>query len=505
MIPVLFDASETSFTTYGKGKLADVISCVIHETLSGEYELEMKYPVTGPLFSDLVEGGVILADNRAYSRSVNDRLSGNPKTQQLFDIYKIGEEIDGVVTVYARHVAYRIARSGLLMPMSDQVDDFSGWVEWAFENASPPITDFSLSSLIRNYHPNAVYHIDPTLSYAGSTHFLDNPPIATTPLALMLGNGMLRDACEVGLIFSQFTVFAYDRKGGDYGASIHYGRNMTDYSREIDSTGTFNAVVPYWEKDGVRVTVTGGYVQPTTPITPIVAAPLDLTGSFETEPTEARLINAAIAYLDENEPWVNLDTIDVDMAIERIENVVKIELGDTVRVVFDAFGIDVNMRVVEYWYDVLSEAYQKLRIGTQQTEFVTVTGDTVSSSGSSSGGSPAPTGNMTALWTNSDTTSSFSAQDVTLSESIEDFDFILVGYVFSTSNQNYSSMMVPASTLWPGGRSCDLRVNSGSYNRTGARTFYASDATTVHFNAASYNTNTANGYVIPEHIIGVKL
>lgn len=314
---------------------------------------------------------------------------------------------------------------------------------------------------------------------------------------------MLRDKCGVGVICSQFDIFIYSRRGGDYGASVRFGANMTNFNRDIDSTGKYNAVVPFWENEGVLVT--GGLVQPSTPITPVSAVPLDLSNEFDEEPTAAQLETKAGDFLAENEPWNLIDTVEVDMATYNADTYQIIELGDDVRVYFDAFGINIKMRVIEYWYDVLGEEYQRLVIGTAQTEFVAVTGDTVSSSGSSSGGSPAPTGNMTALWTNSDTTSSFSAQDVTLSESIEDFDFILVGYVFSTSNQNYSSMMVPASTLWPGGRSCDLRVNSGSYNRTGARTFYASDATTVHFNAASYNTNTANGYVIPEHIIGVKL
>ena len=61
MIPILYDKSETTFSTMGIGALADAISCTVTEERNGIFELSMTYPVGGPLFSDLVYDNIILA------------------------------------------------------------------------------------------------------------------------------------------------------------------------------------------------------------------------------------------------------------------------------------------------------------------------------------------------------------------------------------------------------------------------------------------------------------
>ena len=47
MIPILFRADATDFSTYGIGALADTISCSVSEERNGAYELELTYPITG--------------------------------------------------------------------------------------------------------------------------------------------------------------------------------------------------------------------------------------------------------------------------------------------------------------------------------------------------------------------------------------------------------------------------------------------------------------------------
>ena len=44
---ILYEYTETAFTNNGLGCLNDATSCVVSETLNGEYELEMEYPVNG--------------------------------------------------------------------------------------------------------------------------------------------------------------------------------------------------------------------------------------------------------------------------------------------------------------------------------------------------------------------------------------------------------------------------------------------------------------------------
>ena len=45
MIPILYPAVETEFTSFGIGTLPDAISCIVVEERNGECELTMAYPL----------------------------------------------------------------------------------------------------------------------------------------------------------------------------------------------------------------------------------------------------------------------------------------------------------------------------------------------------------------------------------------------------------------------------------------------------------------------------
>ena len=55
MIPILFESTETLFSTNGIGRLADAISCVVTEERNGMYELEMDYPQSGIHYDDTAD------------------------------------------------------------------------------------------------------------------------------------------------------------------------------------------------------------------------------------------------------------------------------------------------------------------------------------------------------------------------------------------------------------------------------------------------------------------
>ena len=97
MIPILYYANETSFTSLGIGALADSTSCQVTEERNGPYELVLKYPVKGFLYNELKKDRIIKA-------KPND--TSNP---QAFRIYRITVTINGSVTVYAQHISYDFA------------------------------------------------------------------------------------------------------------------------------------------------------------------------------------------------------------------------------------------------------------------------------------------------------------------------------------------------------------------------------------------------------------
>ena len=72
MIPVLYPANSTSFTTFGLGTLTDTISCEVTEERNGVFECILKYPITGQHYKLIAKERLIKAkpndtENRRHS------------------------------------------------------------------------------------------------------------------------------------------------------------------------------------------------------------------------------------------------------------------------------------------------------------------------------------------------------------------------------------------------------------------------------------------------------
>ena len=87
---------------------------------------------------------------------------------------------------------------------------------------------------------------------------------------------------------------------------------------------------------------------------------LDLTSEFEETPDEEKLETKAKEYIEKNKigqykydtrvSFVDLSSTTEGATYEKMES---IELGDTVNVVYENLGIDINLRVVSTTYNVL--------------------------------------------------------------------------------------------------------------------------------------------------------
>lgn len=116
----------------------------------------------------------------------------------------------------------------------------------------------------------------------------------------------------------------------------------------------------------------------------------------------------------------------------------------------------------------------------------------------------------TTLWTNSSPTSNFSAQEVTLSDSISNYDYIEIVWRVSTSNSTEGAVMMPVSTFIDSGTSYDkpklsicVAATSALYAR---RVQYTSDTSvyiTICYKVGS--SGTSGAYAIPLYIKGVKI
>lgn len=355
MIPILFDKTATVFTSNGVGRLVDCISCKVTEERNGIYELEMQYPVTGKWFSNLFDMGIIGV------------IHDDAHDIQPFDIYKITAPLNGVVTVFAHHISYRL----------------NNYIVYPFTAASASAAVAAIATNCVNATLPFTFSTDKSVS---SAFTLDAPKSIRS--LLMGEQGSLLDVYgKADYKFDKFAVSMLVNRGSATGVTVRYGKNMTGVERVRDKSGVFSCAIPFWTNGEtvVKTDVSDPIVYPTTPVTPYVPALLDLSQDFESEPTEQQLRDAAQAYLDSEQPWLGSDTIKVDFVAmwqtpeyESVAEIQRVSLCDTVSIYNTELGIiSENGKIVKVVFNVLSEMYDSIEIGTISKKFVAITGESI--------------------------------------------------------------------------------------------------------------------------------
>jgi len=344
MIPILYDSAETQFTSNGLGRLKDTISCIVTEERNGVYELEFDYPISGDKYELIKEGRIV---------AVTHDETGDI---QPFIIYKRTAKIDGIVTFNAYHLSYKLS--------SIVVSPFT----------ATGIADAMAQIVPNSMNPNPFeFWTDKVVSSAFS---LDEPRSVRS----LLGGerGSLLDVYGKGEYeFDKWTVRLYLNRGQDSGVTIRYGKNLSDITQEIDSSGYYNAVAPYWK--GEDETVTLPDLVTLDDVTEIKAIPLDLTSSFENAPTEDELRQAARTRL-ENSSGINVEeNIKADFVqlwqTEEYKDYAplqRVHLCDTVTVIYEKLGVNAKKKVFRTKWNVLLDRYDEIELGDAQTTLADV-------------------------------------------------------------------------------------------------------------------------------------
>lgn len=346
MIPILFDSTETTFTSNGIGRLADCTRCLVTEERNGQYECEFDYPITGRHYSDIEEGRIVYCTH------------DDMKVPQPFVIYRRTAPIDGLVTFNARHLSYKLS--------TIIVNPFSA------ANIADALSGLSTNSI--NTNP-----------FTFSTQRTTVAPFAVTAPASvrsLLGGveGSLLDVYGGEWEFDKWTVTLHAHRGHDSGVSIRYGKNLSDLQQVVDASGLYNAAVPYWEQevDGQTVLVMlPERIVAATGVTDPVPVVMDLSMEFAEQPTEAQLRAYAQDYLATHEPWMPSENLTVDFVhlkdttdYASVANLQRVNLCDTVDVYYPALGVTAhNIEVIKTVYNVLSERYDSIELGQPQTTF----------------------------------------------------------------------------------------------------------------------------------------
>lgn len=351
MIPILFAKNETDFTHNGIGRLTDCISCEVTEERNGIYELEMQYPITGRGFSALMQGGIIGV------------IHDDNHDIQPFDIYSTSAVIDGVVTVYAHHISYRL-NNIILEP-------------YTASTAAGAVAGISTHSA--NTNP-FTFSTDKTVT----ADFEIIIPQSVRQILFGQEGSLLDIYGPADFKFDKFSVSMLSDRGTATGVTIRYGKNMTALEWEKDDSEAFSAIAPYWQNGTDVVYLPEIYVGPTTAVTPVVPHVVDMTDQFESKPTVAELRTAAVALLDTDQPWKISDNVKIDFAAlwqttdyEDLAAIQRVGLCDTVSIYWTDMGIvSENQKVIRVVYDVLAERFTELEVGTVSRKYVAISDGT---------------------------------------------------------------------------------------------------------------------------------
>jgi len=370
MIPILYTHEETQFVTNGLGRLSDIISCTVTEERNGVYECEFEYPLDGVHYDEIQLGRIV-----AVTHDENHDI-------QPFEIYaRTVPDLRGVVTFNAHHISYRLA-DVVIMPFTAE----------SAAGALSAMESHSANTSIFTYWTDKVV----------SATFNNTVPRSARGMLGGEENSIL-DVYGTGEYeFDKFDVKLYLHRGTDSGVAIRYGKNLVDLNQKIDTTGSYNAIVPFWaDSEGNIVTlpeqliVYSGRERQTAYLTDhnqliirtetndpievdytvIDAAPMDLSDAFEEKPTVEQLRTKAQARFERSQAWLPNENLTVDFVqlwqteeYKEYAALQRVKLCDTVSVYYPQAGIEaVEQKVVKVVYNVLLDRYDSIELGSVQT------------------------------------------------------------------------------------------------------------------------------------------
>lgn len=347
MKPILFDENATSFNTNGLGRL-DCISCKVTEERNGIFELELQI-AENALHADEIEMSSIIVARPSQG-----------KKNQAFRVYKMTKPIGGIISVYARHISYQLS---FIPVMPFEVA------------ASAQAADLTLQGLKANAVENCPFEFITDVTTVAS--YTQTAPAS---LRSRLGGveGSVLDQFGGEYEWDNYTIHLWQNRGVTTPrASLRYGKNITDLNQEKNIEDTITGIVPYWQDSEGENTVTlpekvvesstaGNYPFKRT-------VPFDFSQSFEqdTIPTQAQLRAKATAYINQagiGVPKVSIKISFINLAdtveYKDIAELQKVELCDEVGVYFEKLQIATTAKVVKTEFDVLTERYISIELGT---------------------------------------------------------------------------------------------------------------------------------------------
>lgn len=342
MFPILYDSVNVGVVPnhFGIGVLKDTLSCEVTEERNGSYELKLKYPSSGAYAKQLVPRAII----KAKPNYMDD--------PQLFRIYKVGKAIGSSFTIYARHISYDLSGFPITTGSATNIGDALTLLQ-NNANGFTFTTDKSTHANFKIYEPSSVR------SWLGGK---------TGSLLDVFGTGEYK--------YDNFEVSLLSARGTNRGVTLRYGKNITKFENTNDSSNLATGILAYWKSsDNEDTTVISDTISTGLTLDITCVDIIDASSNFENEPTKAQLNNFVNNYIQQHElknvkQNYKLDFVQISQMLKD-----RVDLCDTVNIIYDDYGISLNAKCISTTWDVLNERYSEIELGEPKTNIA----DTITS------------------------------------------------------------------------------------------------------------------------------
>lgn len=330
MIPVLYESYEKTFQSNGLGRLSDAVACLVSERLNDFYTLTLTYPSDGHHATRLEAGNLI---------SVTTLEGAQP-----FRIAEVTKNLDGTIEVTANHISY----------------DLSGYPVRGISasTAAGAVAALDTQSIITsgfNFWTNLIVSKDISLVEARSIR------------AAMGGS----DESILGIYggewrFDRFNVQLLTQRGEDKGVTIRYGKNLTDFQMVSSNEADYTGCLAYYFNNGTYVSSNIQYIDSAAVPQKILIT--DHSGDFDSTPTTAQLNTAAqadkaLALGITNSLTVSFAPLWQSDEYKSLTPIESVMLGDYVTVIYEKYGVEAKLEVVQTDYNVLLDRYDSIELG----------------------------------------------------------------------------------------------------------------------------------------------
>ena len=359
MIPILYDKTETSFTSNGLGRLRDMISAVVTEERNGVYELDFEYPMSAEDFNQIQIGRIV-----GVTHDDTDDM-------QPFDIVSYSRPINDIVTFHCVHISYR-----------------QSYMTVTGSNINSLADAFDLLATAEPSNPFTYWTDKDSTGYLASA---DGTP---RTVRQMLGGveGSILDAYGGEYEWDKFLVKLWSQRGQVRNFTVRYGVNMLDYKEDFDSQGTYSSCIPYWT-DGETKVVGDRQDSPTATITGRgECVPMDVSDKFESQPTKAQVEAMGLSMLTSKQTALPTQNIHVefvrlqDLGYEDLSSLMQCKLCDTIKVVFPDYNATGQFKIVKTVWNVLKDRFDSMELGDLSTTLSEALGISNGLNNSSGGG-----------------------------------------------------------------------------------------------------------------------